>query len=133
MTVTFTTSVQNVFGVPSPNGGTPIMYTRTVLGTTQGQSVKFNDCTTCNATITSVTLLPSQTYALCAYIGNFVIQTMPDNIGSPVGTTITYPSPLTAEGLKALNGFLPTGVAIDTVLTQGVPSSCTPALLRHLR
>ena len=133
MTITFTTSVQNVFGVPSPNGGTPIMYTRTKLGTTQGTNVKFDDCSSCNATITSPTLSPSQTYALCAYIGTFPVQQAPEVVGSPVNGTVTYPSPLTAEGLKALNGFLPTDVNIDTVVTAGVPTSCAPARERVRR
>jgi hypothetical protein len=103
------------------------MYTRTELGTEQGSQVKFNDCPSCTATIVNSTLPASQTYALCAYIGTFVIQATPDNIGSPVGGTITYASPLTAEALVALFGNLPTGVNIDTVLTEGVPSSCNPA------
>jgi hypothetical protein len=110
------------------------MWTRTELGTMPGTNVKFDSCPSCTATITNPALLPSQTYALCGYIGSYVLNNGdPDVIGSPVNGTITYPSPLTAEGLKSLNGYLPTGVNIDTVLTQGVPKSCNPAASRTRR
>lgn len=126
MTITFTTSVQNINGVPAPNGGTPVFYTRVEIGTKTGQQVKFNSGSQL-ATLASSTLIGADTYALCAYIGSFVIQDAPQIAGQPTGGVLSYPSPLTAQGLQATGGVLPTGVNIDTVVTQGVPSSCVPA------
>jgi hypothetical protein len=126
MTIEFMTSEANVNNVPQPDGGTPILYTRVKLGTKTGGQVAFQAGDQ-QATLISTHLLPSQTYALCGYIGEFVIQNKPQIAGSPASGSLSYQSPLTAQGLKATGGVLPTGVNIDTVSTLGVPKSCKPA------
>lgn len=126
MTIAFTTSVANVNNVPQPDGGTPILYTRVKLGTKTGSQVAFQDGDQV-ATLISTQLMPSKTYALCGYIGEFVIQDKPQIAGSPASGALSYQSPLTAQGLKATGGVLPTGVNIDTISMVGVPKSCKPA------
>jgi len=128
-TITFTTCTTNCFGAPNPPGATPVFWTRAAACCDSRGYIQFNDGNQI-ATANSTTLLPSQTYWLCAYIGSFVIPGGPLPAGSPTNNTLTYPSPLTGQALQGTGGKLPTGkskkalVNIDTVLTQGQPSSC---------
>jgi hypothetical protein len=135
-TITFTTCTTNCFGAPNPPGATPVMWTRAAVCCDSRGFIHFNNGDQV-ATLTSPTLLPSQTYWLCAYIGTFPIPGGPLPAGSPVNNTLTYPSPLTGQALAATGGDLPVAktpsapVNIDTVLTQGQPTTCTPSRMRR--
>lgn len=120
-TITFTVSILNIFSVPTPppSAGTVLFFTRVRANSTAG-TIGFNDGTQ-TATLVSSQLISSDTYFICAWLGSFNIGP-PVNVGSPVGGTLTYPSPLTKAGLKATGGQLPANVNIDLDFIQNLTS-----------
>jgi hypothetical protein len=122
-TITFTVSIANIFGVPTPppSAGTVLFFTRVRANTNPSVgTIGFNDGTQ-TATLVSSQLISTDTYFICAWLGTFNIGP-PVNVGHPSGGTLTYPSPLTKAGLKATGGQLPTNVNIDLDFIQNLTS-----------